>query len=78
MIRLLPPMLLLLALFAAPGCDDPCPDYCADACLCAGDTTDACVATCLDTLDVYEGSFRQDECDDRHAALRDTCTEINP
>lgn len=78
MTRLLPPLLLLSALLAAPGCADPCPDYCADACLCAGDSTDACVTTCLDTLDVYEGTFRDDECADRHDALRDTCTEINP
>lgn len=52
---------------------DPCSDYCAQDCECAGDESDSCQDTCLDTLEVYQGQARAAECSARVDALEETC-----
>ena len=60
---------LLAALCFAVGCD-PCPDYCEAECACPQFADDAsCVETCLSTMDVFDGSARQDECSSRLTEL---------
>jgi hypothetical protein len=63
-------VLFLLSLLLA-ACD-PCSDYCALECECAG-AADSCAETCLTTMDLYTGSDRADECTERYTALEETC-----
>jgi hypothetical protein len=69
---------LILTLSAAlallSGCD-VCDDYCATECACAGDDSEACTTTCLETMDVYSGDYRTDECASRLESLNDVCEE---
>jgi|GEM_PF-3086822 len=67
-------MTLVAALSLLAGCD-VCTDYCATECACAGDESEACADTCLETMDVYSGDFRTAECTQRLEDLNDTCEE---
>jgi len=64
----------LIFIGLSTGCD-PCADYCSLECSCAGDESEGCVDTCLDTMNVYSGGLRTDECADRQDALEQTCTQ---
>ena len=59
-------------LISAMGCD-PCADYCALECSCNFDDSDSCRQTCIDTLDVYTGQARDDECFAREETLEEDC-----
>lgn len=65
------PLLAALALGLA-GCDE-CADYCELECACDDQAGDACVETCLDTMEVYDGEARQEECGDRLEQLQRDC-----
>ena len=67
-------MSLLAALSLMAGCD-VCEDYCATECACAGDESEACTTSCLDTMNVYSGEYRTDECTQRLDTLNETCEE---
>ena len=70
--RSIGPLLLFLGLLALPACD-PCTDYCEQECACGGYTEDGCVDTCLETLNVYSGESRAQECSDRLDVLEEEC-----
>ena len=67
-----PTAILFLISLALAGCE-PCADYCARACECADSAEDGCAETCLQTMDVYSGPERADECDARLTVLEETC-----
>jgi len=66
--------ILIMALLAASfvACS-PCDDYCVQQCECDDDTSEGCVETCLDTLNVYSPDLRDDECTERLDALEEDC-----
>ncbi len=64
----------LLLIGLSTGCD-PCTDYCSLECSCAGDDSEGCVDTCMDTMTIYSGDLRTDECADRQEDLEETCTQ---
>ena len=59
-------------LLALSGCST-CPTYCSEECACAGDDSDQCVDTCLQTMDVYSGDAREAECSERLQELQAEC-----
>jgi len=65
-------LLFAIPLLLLAACD-PCPNYCQTECECADDGSEACVATCLETLDIYSGESRTDECEERLVDLEEQC-----